>query len=91
MKGETPKQQWERMQREYQKAVQAVYPNPERHGCPGSEVLGDLAARSGRHEEIEGDERWEHVTHCAPCYQEYLDLRAACRIGEGAKMPRERR
>jgi hypothetical protein len=35
MKGETPEQQWERLQREYQSAVQASYPNPERHGCPG--------------------------------------------------------
>jgi len=82
MKGETPQQQWERLQREYQKAVQTSYPNPERHGCPGTEVLQDLAARSARHEEIDSDQDWKHVIHCAPCYREYLDLRAACRHRE---------
>ena len=82
MKGETPEQQWERLQREYQKAVQASYPNPERCGCPGREVLGNLAARSARHEDIEEDEHWKHAIHCGPCYHEYLDLRAVCRIGK---------
>jgi hypothetical protein len=89
MKGETPEQQWERLQREYQKAVQASYPNPERHGCPGTDVLQDLAARSARHEEIDGDEHWKHVIHCAPCYQEYLDLRAAFRLSVEAKVLHE--
>ena len=91
MKGETPEQQWNRLQREYQKAVQASYPNAERHGCPGADVLRDLAARSAQHEDIEADEQWKHVIHCGPCYQEYLDLRAACRLGEDAKMHRESR
>jgi hypothetical protein len=82
MKGETPQQQWERLQREYQKAVQTSYPNPKRHGCPRTEVLQNLAARSARHEEIDSDQDWKHVIRCAPCYQEYLDLRAACRLRE---------
>jgi hypothetical protein len=91
MKGETPQQQWERLQREYQKAVQASYSNPERHGCPGTEVLQSLAARSAQHEEIDGDEHWKHVIHCAPCYQEYLDLRAAFRLSVEAKVLHESR
>jgi hypothetical protein len=91
MKGETPEQQWERLQREYQSAVQASYPNPERHGCHGTDRLRDLAARSARHEDIEQDEQWKHVIHCAPCYQEYLDLRFVCQLGEVSKMPRESR
>jgi hypothetical protein len=91
MKGETPEQQWERLQREYQRAVQASYPNPKRQGCPGADVLRDLAARSARHEDIEENEQWKHVIHCGPCYREYLDLRAACRLGEGAKVHRESR
>jgi hypothetical protein len=91
MKGETPEQQWECLQREYQGAVQASYPNPERHGCPGTDVLRDLAARSARHEDIEQDEHWKHVINCGPCYQEYLDLRTACRIGEDSKVDRESR
>jgi hypothetical protein len=80
MKGETPEQQWERLQREYQRAVQASYRNPERHGCPGANVLGDLAARSARHKDIEHDEHWKHVIRCGPCYHEYLNLRTVCRI-----------
>ena len=89
MKGETPEQQWERLQREYQKAVQASYPNPERHGCADTEVLRDLAARSARHLEIEEDSHWRHVIHCGPCYQEYLDLRAEYRLGEDTNVHRE--
>ena len=85
MKDESPQEKWERLQREYQEAVQAAYPNPERRGCPGTDVLRDLAARSVRFEDIEKDRQWKHVIHCAPCYQEYLDLRAACRLGDKSK------
>ena len=89
MNGETPEQKWNRLQREYQKGVQASYPNPERHGCPKTDILQELAARSARHEDIEEDGQWKHVIHCAPCYQEYLDLRASCRVGETAKADQE--
>jgi hypothetical protein len=91
MKGEPPEQQWNRLQREYQKGVQASYPNAERHGCPGADVLRNLAARSAQHEDIEVDEQWKHVIHCGPCYQQYLDLRAASRLGEDANVHRESR
>jgi len=91
MKGESPQQKWDRLQREYQKAVQASYPNPERRGCPGTDVLRDLAARSARFEDIEGDQQWRHVIHCAPCYQQYLDLRESCRFGDEASVHRESR
>ena len=83
MNGETPQQQWERLQSDYQKAALSAYPNPERRGCPGENTLQGLAVRSARHEEIEGDEHWKHVTHCRPCYQEYLDLRSAFRSSAG--------
>ena len=33
-------------------------------------------------EEIDSDQDWRHIIHCAPCYQEYLDVRAACRLRE---------
>jgi hypothetical protein len=91
MKGETPEQQWNRLQSEYQKAVQASYPNPERHDCLSADALGDLAARSARSEDIEEHSQWGHVLHCAPCYQEYLDLRESCRLGDEAKVQRESR
>jgi hypothetical protein len=91
MKGETPEQQWNRLQREYQDTVQSAFPNPERKGCPGEEVLQDLASRSARHEDIEQDARWKHVVHCAPCYREYLDFRAESRSGRENKMKGELR
>lgn len=84
-------QKWDRLQREYQAAVQAACPNPERHGCPGTDVLGNFAARSARHEDIEEDDQWKHVIRCAPCYQEYLDLRESSRLGEEARVRRESR
>ena len=27
----------------------------------------------------ENDSNWEHVTHCSPCHQEFLDVREALR------------
>jgi hypothetical protein len=89
MKGESPEQKWNRLQREYQTAVQASYPNPERHGCPGTDVLRGLALRSTRFEDLEEDEQWKHVIHCAPCYREFLYLRESCRLGDDAKVHRE--
>jgi hypothetical protein len=89
MNGETPEQKWNRLQREYQKGVQATYPNLERRGCPMTEVLRNLASRSALFEDIEDDEQWKHVIHCAPCYQQYLDLREACRLGEKGIVHRE--
>lgn len=89
MKQETSQEQWERLQREFQQGIQASYPNAERRGCPGAEVLEDLALRSVRFEDIENDQQWKHVVHCGPCYCEYLDMREACRVGETAKAHRE--
>jgi hypothetical protein len=91
MNDESPQQKWDRLQREYQKAVQDSYPNPKRQGCPGTDILLELASRSARHEDIEEDQQWKHVIHCAPCYREYLDQRESCRLGEGAKVRRESR
>ena len=91
MKGESPEQKWDRLQREYQTAVQSSYPNPERQGCAGTDVLRDLAARSAGHEDIEEDEQWKHVIHCGQCYHEYLNLREGCRMGSEATIQRESR
>jgi hypothetical protein len=91
MKGETPEQQWNRLQREYQKAVQASYPNPKRQGCPGADALRELAVQSTRFEDLEEDSQWQHVLHCGPCYLAFLDLRESCRLGDEAKVQRESR
>jgi hypothetical protein len=89
MKGETPEQQWDRLQRKYQEAVGASYPNPERIGCPGTDVVRELAAQSARFEDLEEDLGWKHVIQCAPCYREFLDLRELRRIGGEAKLDHE--
>jgi hypothetical protein len=68
-------QHWIRLQREYQRAVSAEYPNPERKDCPGSEALRDLAERMVLREDLQKDLRWKHAIQCGPCYEEYLALR----------------
>ena len=89
MRGESPDQQWNRVQRQYQHAVEASYPNPERRGCLGMDVLRDLASRSTQLEDLEEDSSWKHVIRCGPCYREFLDLREACRLGGEAKVHHE--
>jgi|SRR5947209_9043838 len=44
-----------------------AYPNPERIGCPGSEVLRGLATKDLP---ISHPAR-EHITRCSPCFQEF--------------------
>ena len=70
--GEAPEEKWNRVQKKIQQAILTSYPNPNRESCPGSEVLLELARRATKFKTLEGDERWEHVTHCSPCYSEYL-------------------
>lgn len=56
-----------------QQAALAAYPNPERNGCPGSEVLADIARQSWS----ANHPAYEHVKHCSPCLREMLDMRTA--------------
>jgi hypothetical protein len=62
---------FEELQDIVQQAVLRGFPNPERKGCPGTEVLRELANRP----QPTRDAAWEHVTHCSPCYGEFLELR----------------
>lgn len=72
---EAPEHKWNRVQKNIQQVILTAYPNPNREGCPGGEGLFDLARRAAELGTLEGDERWEHVTHCSPCYKEYLEAR----------------
>jgi hypothetical protein len=54
-----------------QQAVLSNYPNPDRNGCPGATVLREVAQRRVPVR----DTYWDHVTHCSPCFQEFLELR----------------
>jgi hypothetical protein len=55
-----------------QEAILRDYPNPERRGCPGSEALKRLASSDLPQT---SDPAWDHVTHCSPCYREFLEFR----------------
>jgi hypothetical protein len=48
----------------------AAYPNPERKGCPGMEVLREIASTSWP----ANHPGYEHVKHCSPCLREMFDL-----------------
>lgn len=74
MKRETPDEKWTRLQTQIQGAILRAYPNPERKGCPDHDGLIALARRSADFDDsIEDDPQWQHVTHCSPCYRQYLD------------------
>ena len=55
------------------------FPNPERKGCPGEDVLEALA----EDRIVPNDPALLHVGSCSECYEEYLHLR---REIEEAKM-----
>ena len=66
--GETPEEKFDQISRAVQESILRNYPNPERRGCPGDEVVRSVAART----ELKADDVWEHITHCSPCYTEFL-------------------
>jgi hypothetical protein len=74
MKRQAPEEKWNRIQKQIQESIRKGYPNPERKGCPGQAGIAALATRSAKFDDsIEDDPQWQHVTHCSPCYNEYLD------------------
>jgi hypothetical protein len=66
--GETPEENFDQIRRAVQESILRNYLNPERRGCPGDEVVRSVAART----ELKADDVWEHITHCSPCYAEFL-------------------
>ena len=59
------------VKRVLQEAILRNYPNPERKGCPGSDVLKQVAREQQPYE----SPHWDHIQHCSPCYKEFLDFR----------------
>ena len=50
------------------------FPNPDRAGCPGSDVLKRIAYHEMRLPEAE---KWlDHVTSCSPCYGDFSQFQA---------------
>ena len=51
------------------------FPNPERVGCPGSELLRGIASRKVP---LAQAEPWlNHLTSCSPCYRDFNQFREA--------------
>jgi hypothetical protein len=49
------------------------YPNPERRGCPGSDILKAMASRRLT---LEESEPWiNHLNACSPCTREFTEFR----------------
>jgi hypothetical protein len=69
---ESPEQISNEIQDLLQQAVLNDYPNPERKGCAGEQVVREVASRQMPVQ----DAAWEHITHCSPCYREFLGFRA---------------
>lgn len=64
-----------RVLRGLQEAARREFPNPERVGCPGADVLAALARRTLPHTHPAA----EHLTHCSPCYREFMKIRQRIR------------
>jgi len=62
--------EFKRIHRTLQELALAAYPNPERRGCPGIEVLREIANASWPADHP----GYDHVKHCSPCLREMLDF-----------------
>ena len=62
--------EFRRIHRTLQELALAAYPNPERKGCPGREVLRDIANTPWPADHP----GYDHVKTCSPCLREMLDL-----------------
>ena len=72
---ETPEQKYNRIAAAVRQTILNEFPNPNRVGCPGDAKLRDVAARRT----IVEDDDWQHITHCSPCYAEYLAVKEESR------------
>jgi hypothetical protein len=80
---ESPERKWNRVQKKLHNTILTSFPNPNREGCPGPAALSDLARRAADLGTLEDEDGWEHVTHCSPCYREYLEARDLLRKSRG--------
>jgi hypothetical protein len=64
-----------------QQAILRNFPNPERKGCPGDEVVRQVAARR----KLIEDDRWHHIIHCSPCYATFLESKEQIRAARRAR------
>jgi hypothetical protein len=79
---ETPEQKYDRLRIAVQDAILRDYPNPERKDCPDNALVREVAWR----DELIKDAVWQHITHCSPCYAEFLRFKEKwrqARVGRG--------
>jgi hypothetical protein len=84
---------YDRMRIQIQNLVLQAYPNPERKGCSAASI-GEYARKVSNWEAVEGDSEYRHITHCSPCYREFLsaleDIRAKrVQPDSGGRLPRK--
>jgi hypothetical protein len=53
------------------------FPNPDRIGCPGHEIVAAIAAQ--RMPLSQAEPFLDHLTSCSPCYRDFLGLQAKYR------------
>src|SRR5437867_6961757 len=71
------KQDQERLLEAGKRYFSTAFPNPDRIGCPGQDVLRAIAFRRLDHETAR---QWdEHMSHCSPCFNEYMTFREEAR------------
>jgi len=51
--------------------LRSDFPNPERLGCPGAEILRTLASRSQSLTLTDRSRYLDHMTCCSPCFSEF--------------------
>jgi hypothetical protein len=57
------------------RGLRKEFPNPERIGCPGADVLKKIASRKMALSEAE---KWlDHLGSCSPCYNDFSQFREA--------------
>ncbi len=54
-----------------------AFPNPNRAGCPGQDILRAIAFR--KLERQKAKEWDDHLSHCSPCFNEYMAFREEAR------------
>jgi len=58
-----------------------AFPNPDRQGCPGQDILKAIAFR--KLERQKAKEWDDHLSHCSPCFNEYMAFREEAGGPEG--------
>ncbi len=54
------------------RGLQDEFPNPERIGCPGHEIVAAIAAHKMPLSQAES--YLDHLTSCSPCYRDFLQI-----------------